>query len=423
MSEKSPDQETPRIPKEPKPAPKPKTKTVAGTRAPKRAPLAADWLGDLLKVSKTVAATAKKLDFYRDARREPPEHQTKLLSAQETDLDARVKDLLDRRSNLKSDILSDMRFEHDALHEIEFSYQKAVCFGPGKHRAHSRMFFLPCVYWSNENAAEDQVIDFTGLKGQTLSDFMSSFLDEYFGEEDSLTPHVVLYKKSLKDWNVQDEEEKMLPALHQAILNGREINIDKAFPARARALAQSDGRGWSVAVLPLAVEHDDEAWLESISFEGYEEEFLEEFEEIFDPSSKMDYAAPCDPTIMQDEAVRHLWTKQLELIVKEMIEVKKKKHIGSVESTFVWEDGECVGVVMDFKILDSKSNLDEEGNDVLFYHRKMSRQMLIDETPGQLSEFLVEYPPLIREDFDIVFGHQNQLEAEGGDGGADDDDE
>lgn len=201
----------------------------------------------------------------------------------------------------------------------------------------------------------------------------------------------------------------MLPALHHAILDGKEFDVDSAFPARAMAMAGSEGAGWSVCVLPFAVEHDDEGWLESISFEGYEEDFLEGFEEIFDPSSKLDYDCPCDPTMIQDQAVRILWMKQVELIIEEISSTKKAKQVGVVETTFFWEDGEAVGVVMDFKIVDpsvARPDDEEDEDEGVIYHRQVSRQTLVGETPGDLAGFLAEYPPLIREDFDLVFGHQ-----------------
>lgn len=368
---------------------------------------AGTWKDSLIDQAKSVASIAKKLDFYRDARRDPPESMSKSLHEQEALLDSSVKSLLASRDNLKADVLSDDRFDQDVLREIEISYQKAVCFSLGVERKHSRMFFLPCVYFRREDGRVDAVIDFDEEKGQTLADFLVAFLDEHFGEDQALgSPHVKLYSKSLRDWNVQDEEEKMLPALHAALLSGDPLDLNQAFPFRANAL-QSPGSGWAVAVLPFAVEHDDEGWLESISFDGYDDDFTEEFEEIFDPSSKMDYAVPCDPTVMQDEAVRHLWNKQLELTVEEMINSKKAKHICAIETTFVWEDGEFAGVVMDFKILDPDKSADEEMENVI-YHKQLSRQTLIGEAPGQLSAFLVEYPPVMREDFDLVFGHQNQ---------------
>jgi hypothetical protein len=368
---------------------------------------AGSWKDSLNEQAKIVAGIAKKLDFYRDARRDPPESMSKALHEQEALLDNSVKKLLASRDNLKADVLSDDRFDQHVLREIEISYQKAVCFAPGVERKHSRLFLLPCVYFRHEDGRIDSVIDFDEEKGQTLADFLVAFLDEHFGEDQSLgSPHVKLYSKSLRDWNVQDAEEKMLPALHAALLSGSALDLAKAFPARASTL-QFPGAGWAVAVLPFAVEHDDEGWLESISFDGYDDDFTEEFEEIFDPSSKMDYAVPCDPTVMQDEAVRHLWNKQLELTVDDMIVSKKAKHFCAIETTFMWEDGEFAGVVMDFKIFDPDVAADENMENVI-YHKQLSRQSLIGESPGQLSAFLVEYPPVMREDFDVVFGHQNQ---------------
>jgi hypothetical protein len=365
------------------------------------------WIDDLLMSSKTVGVAAKKIDFYRQARRDAPEALTAELKELEAKLDASVKLLLDERESLKADVLGDPRFDSDALREIEFSYQKAVCFTSGKERARSRMFFLPCVYWSKDDGTTGSVIDFGGVKAQTFSEFISAFLDEHFGDKQLQMAKVSLYPESLMDWNVKDEEEKMLPMLHRSILDGKAMDLDESFPARAKAITDSEGPGWSVAVLPFAVEHDDEAWLESISFDGFEEAFVESFEGIFDPSSRLDYDCPCDPTMIQDQAVRLLWMKQVELIVAEISSTKKTRQIGVVEVTFHWEDGEPVGVVMDFKIVepDASSHGDDDDDGVV-YHRQVSRQTLVDETPGQLASFLAEYPPLLREDFDVVMGHQ-----------------
>ena len=368
-----------------------------------------DWKEDLLSAGKSVAITVKKLNFYRDARRTPPDSISQLLQQQELNLDVNVKKLLTERENLKYDVLSDDRFNDDILREIEFSYQKAVCFYNGKRRTHSRMFFLPCIYWSKKNGETNGIIEFKGPKAETFANYVAAFLEEHFCESQVTSPHVTVFKETLKDWNIPEEEEKMLPFLHQAILSGKSINVTQTFPSRKSSI-RDDSEGWSVAVLPFSVEHDDEAWLESISFEGYDEEFLEGFEEIFDPSSKLDYQVPCDPTNMQDESVRHLWGKQLDLTIKEMITTKKNKQIGIIETTFIWDSGEFIGVVMDFKILEPQKQNDlDDHNDGIVFHRQISRQVLLDENPGDLSAYLVEYPSLMREDFDLIFGHQNKL--------------
>lgn len=363
------------------------------------------WIDELLAAAKLVAATDKKMEFYHQARREAPEVLSLALRAQESDLEARVKKLLTERESLKEDIFNDGRFDSNMLREVEFSYQKAVCFCPGKARAFSRMFFLPCVYWSKADGGGAGVIDFAGDMSNTFADFVCAFLDEHFGHGQNQTPKVTALPGSLMEWMVLDEEEKMLPALHRAIIHGSPIEMDQAFPTRARAIAESDSAGWAVGVLAFAVEHDDEAWLESISFEGYEDDFLEGFEEIFDPSSKLDYDCPCDPTMIQDESVRLLWMKQVEITVAEMVSTKNAKQIGVVETTFVWEDGNTAGVMMDFKVIDPDADNGNDTSEVL-YHRQVSRPILVDEEPRDLAAFLIEYPPLMREDFDIVFGHQ-----------------
>lgn len=377
------------------------------------APKAPAWIDELLLSAKTVGIAAKKIEFYRQARRDAPEALTSQLKLCEAELDVRVKRLLGERGSLKSEVLEDERFDEDALREIEFSYQKAACFAPGRARERSRLFFLPCVYWSKEDGSSASVIDFGGDRAETFAEFISAFLDENFGDNQVQMAKVTLYPSSLMDWNVQDEEEKMLPLLHQAVLDGKPMDLDASFPARATSIAENEGPGWSIAVLPFAVEHDDEAWLESISFEGLEEEFLEGFEGIFDPSSLLDYDSPCDPTMIQDQAVRLLWMKQVELIVSEVSNTKKARQIGVVEATFYWEDGEPAGVVMDFKIVEPDASSEEEGEeDGVVYHRQVSRQMLVGETPGQLASFLAEYPPLMREDFDVVLGHQFEKREE-----------
>lgn len=383
-------------------------KKETGASAPKRPQ--SGWEAELFGAAKAVAATDKKMDFYHQARREAPEKLSAQLSEQERELDALVLRLLSERENLKAEVIEDGRFDDEALRELDFSYQKAVCFGPGKARARSRMFYLPCVYWTGEDGAISGLVDFKDHRASTFGDFVAAFLEERFGDEGSMAPTVSVYPTSLMDWNVQDDEEKMLPALHAAVLAGRELDVDAAFPYRAQALAQSQGKGWSVCVLPFAVQHDDEAWLESIAFEGFEEEFLEGFEEIFDPSSELDYDIPFDPTMLADQAVRLLWSKQLELIVAEMSAQKKARHIGVVESTFAWEGGDYAGVIMDFKLIDPDGDDDDdddgENGDRVVYHRQMTRATLMGERPGDLSSMLAEYPSLMREDFDLVFGHQ-----------------
>lgn len=357
-----------------------------------------DYAG-LVQLAREVAATAKKVDFYKDARRDAPESLTKALKEKEGTLDQMVKELFEKKPEFKSEILEHQSVTDEALREIEFSYHKAMCFLTPKDGAPSRMFFLPFVFWSEGKNMGRNVLDFTAsAKKESLKQFVASFVMERFADESMKAPQVEVYGQSILDWSVLDEEERGIPVLHQALLDGFQLDLSVAFPERARVLADSDEEGWSLGVLPFALRHEDEAFLESIDFVEFEEDFMEQFEEIFDPASQADYSAPVDPSMMQNEGIRLLWGKQLDLMVGEMARIKKSKHYASVQATMVWNGQELDAVVMDFRV-------GEDGEEPL-YHRQMSRQALLGETSAELAGFLASYAPLIREDFELVIQHQ-----------------
>jgi hypothetical protein len=382
------------------------------SRVPRaQTPAKAAWLTELLDDAVAVAKAAKKLNFYHQSRREPPEHLGQELDAREKQLQERVDGLLQTHSNLLEELSKDERFGEDALDEFDFCYDKAVCYAPGVQKARSRLFLLPCVYWHGGGEKNKGVIDFSGDRGAIFAEYVSGFLKDKFDFDGDLeAPVVRTYASTVTHWTVPMSEERGFPKLHEAVLAGKALELDEYFLTRAASKAESSGEGWSIAALPFAVEHDEEAWLESLDFQECAEEFREGFEEIFDIGSKLGYDAPCDPTHMQDEAVRMLWENQLGVAIRKMSEIKKPKQLGVVEAVCVWEDNEFAGVIMDFRVIDPQARHDEEeeGGDGSVWRMQLHRPVLMAESPGSLAGFLAERLDLRRPDFELVIAHDFQ---------------
>lgn len=356
-------------------------------------------MDELLASAETVSATFKKLDFYRSSGMPAPAALEELLEQQEGNLDERVRSMVAQRPSLLQEVVEDERFSDELLNEIDASYHKAVSFANGVDRARSRLFFLPCVYWSGGATGEARgLIDFSGGRKDALEGMLGMFIEEHFGEAAAVTAHV----DTFRDWGLSTADEQNLPKLHQAILAQAKVDPLALFPSLSGINA--DQEGWSFAILPFTVQHDDEKWLEEFGFGGLEAEFLTRFESIFDNESKLDYDVPCDPSNVTEAATSMLWAKQVTLSVASMSKVKRKSHVGVIETTFAWDEGEFAGVMTHFKVIDpARQSQEEQG---IVWQVRLTRPALQDELPRDISGFLLELPELRREDFDLTFNHQ-----------------
>lgn len=374
----------------------PRTKAKSSGSAPQKAAVSLD---ELLASAETVFATFKKLDFYRTSGMPVPEPLEKLLSQQEENLDERMRSMIVERSAVLEEVLGDGRFTDELLSEVDASYHKAVCFANGVARARSRLFFLPCVYWSGGSGGESRgIIDFSGGRKEAFEGMMAMFVEEHFGEDVTVVAHV----DTFKDWGVSASDEQNLPKLHQAILAQARVDPRSLFPSLAGVHSQQEG--WSFAVLPFSIQHDDEKWLEDLGFSGYEPEFMNLFDSTFDAESKLDYSAPCDPSHITEAATAQLWAKQVNLSVANMSKIKRKSHVAVIETTFAWDEGEFVGVMTHFKVIDPAQQSQEQQG--IVWQVRLSRPALQDEAPRDISGFFLDLPQLLREDFDLTFNHQ-----------------
>lgn len=359
----------------------------------------------VIELAKSVSSNAKKMDVYRQAKREPSKEASAALSESEKKLDAMVSSMLSKEENLKDAVLSWPNLSDEVLSEVEWSYQKAVCYKRLPDGMVSRLFFLPFIYWESDDGKEDGRIDFQGPAGEALASFIGSFVAHRETQTpDAPEPRVVLFQKNLLDCLILEEEEKILPDLHQALLEGRDFSVDDLQPrGRLSHSNDEDAPGWTVGALPFALIHPDEEYLERVDFEEFAEEFMEEFEEIFDGLSKLDYEFPIVPNMIAESGARHLWQKQVQITIEEMVRIKKPKHLGVIEVTLVLADEELAGVVMDFELGDPKVPGDDQRS--LAYHRQIARGALNGETGQSLGDFLLGYPELRRKDFKVIFSY------------------
>lgn len=364
----------------------------------------------VVELAKSVSSHVKKMDVYREAKKEPAAGVERALLDSEQRLDELVAQMLGEESNLKDAILSRPDVNDDSLSEIEWSYQKAVCFKRLEDGRFSRLFFLPFIYWVDESGAETGYLNFQGKKRETLANFLSSFVaSREFEDSDEPAPEVKVFNQNLLDCLILEEEEKRLPELHQALLDGSSFDISAGFNNRERVGGGDEGQeGWTVGALPFAVIHADADYLDRIDFEEAADDFLEEFEEIFDRSSLLNYDAPIAPNFIAEAGSRHLWQKQVELTIQAMLRAKKTKHSAVIEVTLVRSDQDLVGVVMDFEMGDASRAVEGEKSSV--FHRQISRGAFSGETAQMLGDFLLSHPELQRKDFKIVFGYDSAQE-------------
>lgn len=372
-------------------------------------------IAEAFSLAKKVAASAHTVDMYFQARKTPPKNMEAELDRLTGELDERIVSLLQVREDLKGDLIEIEAMTEDVAQELEMSYKKAVAFTPVGGGLFSRMFFLPFIYKRSAAGVVSGALSPNEAQRETLREFIESFVNERVGEEQGVECR--LYPRSLLDWLVAEEEEKHLPKLHHALLEGGELEEKSYFKERAKIQKSKleHSGGWSVGVLPIALVSASEALLEAFDFTEEELDFSEQFTSIFDQNQEMDCYAPVDPDLMGNEGTKRLWIKQVELTCEEMVARKKPSHLAVIEVTYAWQDSELVGVVLDFQISSEREGHfggsfvdDEDGepDESVYFHKQLSRGALMEESPEDVASFLVSYPPILRTDFKILISHE-----------------
>ena len=351
-----------------------------------------DTVDTAISLAKNVASLVKKIDWYKTEKGAPPNKMLDDLVKMEHSLDNLVAKLLLKEIDLKNLILSNDKLTEDSALELELSYKRATCVTTYDQK-YAKLFFLPFLYLQEKNGSKTGLINFNQTKLETLKSFILDFLKNKFKENDV---EVKLYPHPIFDCLINENEEKYLPVLHEATLNEEKVNLEKYFKAHGDLVnspTDEKNSGWSMGIFSFSILHSDLNILESLNFEEYSEDFIEEFEEIFDPSSSCYYISPIDPMLLINEGTKHLWLKQLDLIVDDLFNSKKPKELMTISAMFVWDDNDLAEILLDFEC--------ENKN----YKKRLARPALLNESQGDLAAFLVTYEKLIRPDCQITINH------------------
>lgn len=327
-------------------------------------------VGKAFEIANKISQTLRKLNFYGEAGKEPPEKLMDELSSLEESLDGHVKKLLAQRENLKGDLLESSALNDENAAELEWSYQKAVCYAKSKEGLYSRLFFVPFRYEKTDGGARKNIPDFFEPKrletfGHFVGDFVANKaldLSVVEGEEVSLE---VKLRPPLYEWVVLEHEEKNLPIFHKALLDEKPFDAEEFFEAH-RHLANEgwmndsgdELQKWYVGVIPFAILSKDERLLEALDFYPHEEDFIEQFEEIFltDGSSIGNWEAPINPNEIADKGTEMLWRKQVEIALRLGEMNRPKGGVLRADLTIGWMEGEWARLSLSIQSIDSKGD-------------------------------------------------------------------
>ena len=342
---------------------------------------------ELLALAKSVSAAANRLSIYYDEGREPPARAEEDLALAEEKLDGAMAKRLSASENLKEEIAGLQVPSQEVGFELERSYRRAACVKEFGDKS-SRLFFLPFLYVQEEDGARVGLIDFTPERIAALKGLLAQFVNRRLqGMESGV--EIRLYPKVICDCVIGEDEEKNLPKLHEAAWNEKARDLSGLFKQHAEMVSAAAGTGnsgWSLGTIAFCIGHENLEALEMIDFADFAEDFEEQFEEIFDPSSQNDYRAPIDPIYLTNEAIRLLWEKQLQIASWELAEYRKKGQDGHVEAAFFMDGEEFAELGLEFWVGPDKEKSP--------FRKSISRPALANEQEGDLAALLCDYEPL-----------------------------
>lgn len=391
----------------------------------------AESISNLIELAKAVDVRLKKIHIAFESDRELPKGMRGEFEKSQEDLDQMLLSLLKKEKNLKETLIHH-HYPHmstDLLLVIQDSYIRVTTMTKLPDGRWSRIFLIPFIYWEEGGKNTGEII-FKGNKKDVLHSMLSNYVEEsiqywepvlWFNSEDYDENHYInsdpesendeeeaeikIFDRNLHRCLILDEEEININKLHLALLNGTAFDESKMF-SRRELLGNGDKAesGWTVGALPFSIIHSSKETLERADFNEEGEEFLNGFNDIFDPEEALSYAGPIIPNLIAAAGSRLLWQKQVWLNITEMLEVKTSKQVAVIESTCVMADEQMVAVIMNFEIGNQPDGHDEAP---LSYHRRISRNALNGEEPSDLAAFLANIPQLHRRDFKLLMGFES----------------
>lgn len=360
-------------------------------------------LDEAVRLAKEVAATAEKVEFYAQASKKPPRALTQELQKGEKRLDLMIQGLMKEKRNLRNDLLSHPELTEETVAELEWSYLKAVSFTTDADGKISRIFAIPFLFLMDKEGAKHGIIEPSPAVKETLSEFIEAFVLARFRDVADGDMEITLADEPLYRWAAIAYDEQKIPEMHAALLEGRWdewVDLSKATDSIKALSAPQEG--WQMGMWPFAIKHGNEEALEKIDMSVFADEFEEQFEEIFDPSSEKSYFPPIDANLMGNEGARRLWEKHVELAIEEIDDLRRGDTLKIAEVSLLWKEGELAGVLMDIRAVEESS---PEGEQVL-YRKRIQRDVLFGESAELFGHWIMGFLPMRRLDYRILIGHE-----------------
>jgi hypothetical protein len=378
---------------------------------------------DVFALANKVAIDAQKVDVYEEEGQLVPEELATRLTREEVELDLMVAELLQSEENLKESLFDSGLLNEKNSNELEWSYRKAVAIREVGEK-YSRLFFIPFIYHRPSNRKGEQEVDFSvKTRGgqdnrEALAEMILSFVANRMSDGSKLYGHPLSELSATigepqREWYLGCDEEKHLPSLHKQVLDGSAASLDHLFIGHAQkkrmaAEGQFDDQagGWTLGVLPFVVEHPSEEFLADIDFRMVAEEFHEDFEQMFDPESKLNYFSPIDPHTGDEEGQMRVWEKLLFNGIEEGLRLLNRKDRAMVIDAFfdIEPDGLIDHVSIQIKVGVDDGELDNI--DSLMFFRRLDRHGIGDERGSDLASLLMEMASLNRPDVRLLFTRQ-----------------
>lgn len=372
---------------------------------------------DVLNVSKKLMMVRQKMQMYYQNKKTPPEKLEADFLTFSEQLDAKVTEALQTMPEFKEHFIElAMQEEDEVIAQVESCYRRALAYGSVKNK-HYRLFYLPFVY--EQGKSEN---DFAIKKNQkeALEEYILSYLEQQ-GFENVGQLECKLYPNVLLSWYVADDEELHVQKLARATFEGKTMNLSEFFKAReiAREQNRTDLGGLSLGVIPFVLISEDPIALGMSDLDEDLDAFEEHCQDLLAPAfdTTIHCNAPIDPDMLTEELIKSLWNAQFNKVMDQMIAIKKPEDRGVVQVTHLWENEEMVAVLIDFQLYRVKHSktkggarqFEGEGGHHLqeiYFDKQLSREALVMEEPGQIAQYIVEHPQVLRTDIDVVFSNR-----------------
>ncbi len=376
----------------------------------------------VVELAQKISHVHNKMGMYYQAKKPPTAKLLEELSSLSKALDTQMQLQIEKGIDLREQISQMEQFsslEDNVLQELDRSYCQSLSSGTIGNE-HYRLFYLPFMYKKDVPLQEFE-ISLKPHQKEALEEFIIGHLESTNQTSKEMSIRCKMYPHAVLDWLVTEKEERFIPQISKSIYNDTPIEFTKYFKIREnlKNSMSASGSEYSMGAIPFLLIGDNGNALDEITFDE-QELFEEHIEDIFPLRNFQDATSlsPVNPESMFEESMIRLWQNQLDIFLMEMLNTKKPQDTIVIKSTYIWNAGELIQILMDFQIYagEDSSNLptwqdeneEDESSLSLTYHKQMSRESLIDEEPGDLSAFLLNHELLMRTDCRLIFAHEMQ---------------